>query len=558
MIITEFHIKRISAAGVIFSIFVNLAWPQYRPVELIDRIHLVPQPVSVVCQEQKIAFPRAVSVMGLSLNNPEQQRTVETLTSLFAGFSDVALDFGGTHSYKIHFIENDSLPPEGYKLVSTENGVSISARSASGHFYGAQTLYQLLAFSYWGSNMLDISYKPMEEDAFEKRYIPLLSIVDAPQLELRSFMIDMGRATFPMPYIKHIIRIMAHLKMNMLHLRLYDDELNGFRFRTLPLGGENPYAIDSGDLKEIVRYARSFHITVMPEMESWGHVGSIVYHYPELFGAVGMYGGSSFGIGEATYRLLEKMYEEVLSCLEDDAIVHVGLDEANWAVLPGEENKGYTPTTHVGRVYDILMKLGRDNHQEITMHLWADHGGRPLPERIEADVVIEPWEYTEAGKERILERMEKYGGEHKTALMMGGGVRSTCHDGDYGATRIWCQQGIKYPNVLGITICLWGTNDVAGSLISLFAGADYAWTPQMPGVKKNDTTGELLRSEINVWMRKWQTIFPDAADNYLNVDRGPQTFMGKYLWPPMSNRAVSPTVSFKPESRSRINEHNNN
>ncbi|MEN8229814.1 MAG: family 20 glycosylhydrolase [Bacteroidota bacterium] len=534
-------------AILVFSFFTSSALAQYRPVELMKRIHLVPQPESVVYKEKKIAFPKEVSVIGLSHHAPEHQRTLESLTNLFETFSDVSFDIDGYHPYKIHFIRKDNLPDEGYELVSTENGVTIYASTASGEFYGAQTLYQLLAFSYWGSNMLDISYKPLEEDAFEKKYIPLLSIQDEPQLELRSFMIDMGRATFPLPYIKRIIRIMAHLKMNMLHIRLFDDELNGFRFQTLPLGQENPYAIDADDLKEIVRYARSYHITVMPEMESWGHVGSIVYHYPDLFGAVGMYGGSSFAIGEPTYQLLEKMYEEVLLCLEDDAVIHVGLDEATWAVLPGEEDNGHTPTTLVGDIYDILMRLGEKHNKEITMHLWADHGGRPLPERITGEVVIEPWEYTEAGSQRITDRLEKYGGENKTALMMGGGVRSTCYDGDYGATRIWCQQGVYYPNVLGITICLWGANDLAGRLISLYGGADYAWTPQTPELKIGDDTGESLRSDINVRMRKWQTLFPDAGDNILNVDRGPETFMGRYLWPPMSNKAVAPTVDFKPE-----------
>jgi len=520
---------------------------QYRPVELMDRIHIVPQPVTVDYKQNKIAFPKSVSVTGLSLSDHEQKRTIECLTNLFDRFSDVSINFDDNHSFKIQFIRKDNLSPEGYELVSTENGITIYAKTASGEFYGTQTLYQILAFSYWGSNMLDISYKPQEKDALEKKYIPLLSIKDEPQLEIRSFMIDAGRATFPLPYIKHIIRIMAHLKMNMLHLRLYDDELNSFHFKTLPLGEENPYAFNSDDLKEIVKYARSFHITVMPEMESWGHVGSIVYHFPDLFGAVGMYGGSSFGIGERTYQLLEKMYDEIIVCLEDDAVIHVGLDEANWALLPGEKDNGLSPTTHVKRIYEILMKLGKKYNKKITMHLWADHGGRPLPEEIANKVVIEPWEYTEAGGDGIIKKLKKYGGDNKTSVMMGGGVRSTCHDGDYGATRIWCQQGIKYPNVLGITICLWGSNDIAGSLISLYGGADYAWTPKTPALKPNDVAGEYLRSEINIRMRKWQSVFPDAADNIINADRGPQILLGKYVWPPMSNKPVAPTVNFKPE-----------
>ncbi len=539
--------KSMRAILVIIILCANSAVAQYRPVELMDRIHLVPQPANVIYSQKKIAFPNKISISGLSLNVPEQRRTIECLTNLFDRLPDVSIDFDGNQPFKIQFIEKDNISIEGYELLSTENGVTIYSKTTTGEFYGAQTLYQLLAFSYWGSNMLDISNKPLEEDAFEKKYIPLLSIQDEPELELRSFMLDLGRAPFSLPYIKRIIRIIAHLKLNMLHLRLYDDELNSFRFHNLPLGQENPYSIDAEDLKDIVQYARSYHITVMPEMESWGHVGSIVYHYPDLFGAVGKYGGSSFGIGEKTYQLLEKMYDKVIPSLEENAIIHVGLDEANWSLLPGEDDNELTPTTHVGKIYDLLMKVGEKYNKKITMHLWADHGGRPLPENIANKVVIEPWEYTEGGRDRIIKKMLKYGGKNKTRVMMGGGVRSTCHDGDYGATRIWSQEGINYPNVLGITICLWGTNDVAGRLISVYAGADYAWTPKTPELKNNDATGESLRSEINLWMLKWQTIFPEAAENILNADRGPEVKLGKYVWPPMSNKAVAPTVNFKPE-----------
>ena len=101
---------------------------------------------------------------------------------------------------------------------------------------------------------------------------------------------------------------MGQLKLNTLHLHLYDDQLCNFRFANLPIGHENPFSLNAQDLKEIVQYARVYHISVMPELESWGHVASIVYHYPELCGGEGMYAGASFAIGEKTYTLLERMY----------------------------------------------------------------------------------------------------------------------------------------------------------------------------------------------------------------------------------------------------------
>ena len=79
-----------------------------------------------------------------------------------------------------------------------------------------------------------------------------------------------------------------------------------------------------------------------------------------------MYGGASFGIGEKTYNLLEKMYDEILSCLEDEAQIHVGLDEAKWAVLKGEEDKGHSPENMVGRIYQILQNAGERQNKKVT------------------------------------------------------------------------------------------------------------------------------------------------------------------------------------------------
>jgi hypothetical protein len=283
----------------------------------------------------------------------------------------------------------------------------------------------------------------------------------------------------------------------------------------------------------------------MPELESWGHVQSLIYHFPELRGGYGMYGGASFAIGEKTFALLEKIYDEIIPCLEDPAFIHVGLDEAVWAVAPGEA--GHTPTTLVARIYEILMRLGARHQKQITMHLWADHGGRPLPPELADKVVIQPWKYRHLNEADIIKDVEKYGAG-KTPFMMGAGITGVSFNGDFDASRIWCQKGRVYPNALGATICLWCSNDLAGRLISVFGGANYVWSPDTPAEKPNDPFGEVLRTEVNRNMRKWQTIFPDALPGVLNADRGPEVFCGKYIWPPFAGHSVAPTRDFKPDA----------
>jgi len=531
---------------VLSIVMYSMAHAQQRSVPLIDRIMLTPVPTELNTTGHIVPFPFHISVHGLDPSKPGDQATLETFIQLFKILPQTQGDFGGDASYRIRFERSAAVEnAEGYELVSDSNGIIVNASTEAGVFYGAQTIYQLLAYAWYGEKFLPYSKLPAE--GWGKHFVPVLTIKDKPAYKVRSFMIDLGTAVYSMPLLKRLIRMMAQLKMNTLHLYLWDHQLCSFRFRNLPLGHENPFALDSADLSELVRYARRYHIAVMPELESWGHVGSITYHYPELNGGSGDYGGASFAIGEKTYALLEKMYDEIVPCLEDRADVHLGLDESFWSVLPGEEDKGHTPFNMVSRLHEILMRVAEKHGKQVTMHMWADHGGRivPLPKELETKIVIEPWHYLEAEAPVIEKELKKYGDEGKTPIVMGAGSNSLTFDGSYGATRVWCQEGVKYPNVLGVTLCLWETNDIGGRLITLYGGANLAWSPfaiKYPSDDPRDGLGERTRQRINQQMRSWQTIFPDADPAAINTDRGPEVKSGYYQFLPYAGKPVAPTV----------------
>jgi N-acetyl-beta-hexosaminidase len=530
------------------------SFAKHPPKELMERIHLVPQPQKIIYNKEKIPFPKKISLTGLNRNNPKQQQAVECIERALALMPSVAFsDKQRKGSYVITFKRSNKMKqPEGYRLVTGKKGCTVTAGTAAGELYGAQTLCQILTYAFYGVDILRGSIEPLEKDAKEKKYIPILKIEDHPYYKIRSFMIDPGRAPYTLALTKRIIRIMAQLKLNTLHIHLFDDQLCGFKFATLPLGSENPYAWTPAEFREIVEYAKSYHIGVMPELESWGHVQSIIYHYPELYGTEGMWGGSSFAIGEKTYVLLEKMYDEIISLLDDKAHFHVGLDEAIWTVMPGEEKKGHSPTTLVKRIYEIVQRAAKKHKKKITMHLWADHGGRPLPKGIEDKVVIEPWKYRETDEPKIIKAMKQYGGKGKTPVMMGAGISSVHFNGDYEATRIWCREGLKYPNVLGVTLCLWESNDFASRILTLYGGAQFAWTPKSPVRKEDDPLGENQRNLMTFRMRMWQRLFPDADPRAIDADRGPEVVSGKYMWPPLAGRPVAPTADYNPKKDTRI------
>jgi hypothetical protein len=523
-----------------------------KPKPLIERMEFNPWPKKLVYRKRYFPFPALLSLSGIDFRKPEHRRSAQLLRGTIDRMAGITLSLNRTTGFRIRLgLSRSVRNPEGYALELTEKGCSIKARTAAGLFYGVTTLSQILAFSYHATLMLG-AYRPAEPDAARMKYIPCLSIKDEPRYAVRSFMIDPGRATFPVPYIKRIIRIISSLKMNALHLHLLDDELCGLKFNRLRLGSENPHAMTLDELKDIIAYARSFHVSVIPEIESWGHVQSVLYHHPELYGGPGMWGGSSFGIGEKTYSLLGKIFDEIVPVLEKEAAVHVGLDEAIWTLLPEDKDRGHTPVKMVRRIHDIVQKIAAKHNKKITVHLWADHGGRPLPEEIRKKVVIEPWKYRQQDEAAIIDSLKKYGGKGKTPCMMGAGWSSIHFTGSYEATRHWTQHGDKYPNILGVTNCLWCSNDVAGQFLGLYGGADYSWNPFTAWERENDPVREDQRGFTAMRMRRWQALFPDAEPEALNADRGPEVSAGLYCWGPMAGKAAAPTADWEPRNDGRV------
>ncbi len=425
-------------------------------------------------------------------------------------------------------ISPEGLRPEGYCLAVSPDGVSLTGHDPDALFWGAQTLMQIAALC--GPS------------------IPCVTITDWPHYRRRAVMLDAGRAPYSAPLIRRVIRIMARLKLNSLHLHLMDDHLNAVRFHSLPLGSENPCSLPVEEYAAIVRYARRWHISVMPEFECWGHAGSVLYHYPQLYGAPGMWDGFSFGIGEELYGLFEKMMDEFVPALEPVCDFHVGLDEANWALLPSvpeSRRELYSPTEHVARLYDILQRVGARHGRQIRMNLWADHGGRPLPHELEDKVVVSPWVYCEAQAADIREKVQRYSGQHKAPFMMGAGMSRLHMDGHYGATRIWCREGKDSPNCEGVTLCMWESNNVAGRILGFYGGADCAWVADVPGPAEDDLLSERERGLMRLRMRRWQNVFRDADPDAINLDRGQEALSGLWCWGPHAGKPVAPTAAMR-------------
>ncbi len=486
---------------------------------------LCPNPQKIIYTEDFFAVPKNIKLDVLCSEADGRvkliiERFVEDLKTI------CGISIGDDNSYCLELsLQKATGQSEGYTLTLDSEHCAIVADDEAGLQHGCQSLLQIFSLNYGNAHPCEIH--------------------DYPHYKTRSVMLDLGRAVFSSAYIKRIIRIMARLKLNSLHLHLFDNELSGLRFETLPIGHENPFAITIAELGEIIRYARSYGISVVPEIESWGHVNSIVYHYPELCGTYGRY-GASFTIGTRSFELLEKIYDEIMPVLEDKSQFHLGLDEADWSLDPTEthDQKDFdSPEKMVKYLYDILMKVAKRHGKDITMRVWADHNGRPIPKAIEDKIIIEPWNYWEASAEKVENDLKKYGSHGQMRLMMGGGMAADMQvNGEYLATGMWCKKAKQLNNVEGINITIWGTNDLSACLIGVYVGANYAWTPDSPGEIAKTFPHDTHRGTFLQFMSNWQGYFKDADPDAIMRDRGPVVCHGFYKYGDKHNQPVCPSA----------------
>ena len=108
---------------------------------------------------------------------------------------------------QINILINNELGKEDYELKIKEDNIYINVSNYGGLFYAIVSLNQIL-------------FNAQEE----KKGIPLLEINDSPRFVHRGFMLDLSRNFYPKEKILQIIDLMAYYKLNVLDLRLTDDE----------------------------------------------------------------------------------------------------------------------------------------------------------------------------------------------------------------------------------------------------------------------------------------------------------------------------------------------
>ncbi|MGY4643628.1 beta-N-acetylhexosaminidase [Cellulomonas sp. URHB0016] len=220
----------------------------------------------------------------------------------------------------------ESLPPgdEAYRVVVRPERVTVDARTPAGLVRGLVTLRQLVT---------------------PRLSVPAVRIEDSPRFGWRGLSIDVARHFVGVHDLKVVIGLMAHYKLNVLHLHLTDDQ--GWRLH-LPsrpqlterasgtaVGGDPGgfYTVD--DFADIVAYAGARGVRVVPEIDVPGHVNAATHTYGDLNPGgepTDAYTGIDVGFSRlhahlpATGRFLTDVFTDVAGMTPGD-FVHIGGDE---------------------------------------------------------------------------------------------------------------------------------------------------------------------------------------------------------------------------------------
>ncbi len=316
-------------------------------------LNLIPTPSSIIINPGEFIVSSATKISAA----PELQSLADDLSGQLQNFTARQLPVTSSGQD----IENIALkleadPPlgeEGYELSISADGARLRANQPAGLFHAVQTLLQVVPLG--------------SQPALT---LPAVSIRDTPRFPWRGVMLDVARHFFRVEDVKRFIDLIAHYKLNRLHLHLSDDQGWRIEIKSWPklteIGGSTQVCGSGGgyytqeDYAEIIKYARSRFITVVPEIDTPGHTNAALASYAELNPsgeATALYEGTEVGFSslwieqEITYRLLDDVIRE-LAALTPTLYIHIGGDEAQ--STPHEDYKKF-----IKRIQQIVISHGK-------------------------------------------------------------------------------------------------------------------------------------------------------------------------------------------------------
>ncbi len=253
----------------------------------VEEYPFIPSPTAYEWGEEAFVFSEGQKI-GYDMGLKEEAEYLAQKVKKWTGI-ELKLTEETQISDGILLTGNISLPLENYRLDVDRSQIRITGGDAAGVFYGIQSLLAMVR----------------QEEAGVQ--VPGINVVDGPAFSYRGFHLDVGRNFQSKESVKKLLEVLAYNKINQLLLYLTEDEgwrleiealpelteVGAFRGHTLndslflqPSYGSGPDPKDMEsmgngyytreDFKEIIRFAHSLHINVIPQFNLPGHARAAI------------------------------------------------------------------------------------------------------------------------------------------------------------------------------------------------------------------------------------------------------------------------------------------
>jgi hexosaminidase len=333
------------------------------------------------CTAVKVVPIGTAGVRILSEKNAEDEFTTKDL-ELWLGNRGIKHGLEQSTAIRFERVSGESAKElsaksdEAYGIAPAAGGLTVTAATGAGIFYGSQTVKQLIR----GSGKDTVLLVP--------------TIRDWPAMAHRGLSDDWSRGPLPnMEFVKREIRTLAEYKYNIFSPYFE----HTFAYASTPVAAFPGGAMTPEEAKEMVAYAAKYHITVIPEQEAFGHL-----HHVLKFEEYSPLGETPHGHVLApgdpgTLPLIAGWFGE-LAKVFPGPYAHIGADET--VELGLGRTRDEVKQQGLGKVYlDFLVKIHgalEQNHKQLLF--WGDiaENQPELVGTLPKDMIAVPWHYDAA------------------------------------------------------------------------------------------------------------------------------------------------------------------
>lgn len=237
--------------------------------KLVEQVDLIPQAQSVTIKNGSFSLADLRTMQAPA----EWTENAQTFAGLLQKSAGISLTVSNIDA-PLSLVKNDQLGDEAYTLNIESGRITLQAKDAQGISHALATLHQLILTA-------------------KDNKLPVLNIQDKPRFGYRGLMLDCSRHFWTVDELKETLSQMAFFKLNTLQMHLTDNNAwrlamdkypelteKGTFYPDFPDLSGKYYTTD--DLKELVRYAQSLGIEIIPEVDLPGHSTALLAAMPQL------------------------------------------------------------------------------------------------------------------------------------------------------------------------------------------------------------------------------------------------------------------------------------